>query len=436
MNLEIGGKKQRSEIQNIPANSTITYEFPSVLLDQATIHRGEVYLTEEDGCSLDDRLFVVNVDQPISVAILQPKSFIDEAHYLKVMLKSTGKKGYSFRAQPLEVADLETHSLADYPVVFCVNLPALDVQATAKLREYVQAGGHLFWICGDNVDADSYNKMNQLAEGDLLPATLASLRDAVSAEVDYWHVISVDKNHPAFQTLTDSPAFYTSVVVNKYFPLKIANDAKVRTIALLKDGDPFLVEKPVGKGSILMLATSAYRDWTNFPLQNIFLPLMTQLTFYLAEVDTDRSQIVAGSALPISLPGQADGVGIKVVYPPKDRVKMISDLPEPLQTYQYPDTHEVGIYVVSLTNTEEKKQWAFAVNPDPDESSSDSLSSEELQQQFGEQPLIVLASPDEIGQKTQDLREGQSLWELVLGGVLLCLLLEAYLANSRSRTPK
>ena len=61
-------------------------------------------------------------------------------------------------------------------MLFCVNLPALDAQAADRLAAYVAGGGRVVWICGDNVQPDAYNAMNQQAGGQLLPAALVDVR--------------------------------------------------------------------------------------------------------------------------------------------------------------------------------------------------------------------------------------------------------------------
>ena len=52
-------------------------------------------------------------------------------------------------------------------MVFCVNLPRPRRRAAERLAAYVAGGGNVVWICGDNVNPDAYNQMNQQAGGQL-----------------------------------------------------------------------------------------------------------------------------------------------------------------------------------------------------------------------------------------------------------------------------
>ena len=78
----------------------------------------------------------------------------------------------------LTAADLLGEPLEKYSVSICVNLPAPEGEAADRLRNYVANGGNLVWICGENVDPTAYNRMNEAAGGQLLPAPLGKVRAA------------------------------------------------------------------------------------------------------------------------------------------------------------------------------------------------------------------------------------------------------------------
>jgi hypothetical protein len=43
------------------------------------------------------------------------------------------------------------------------------------------------------------------------------------------------------------------------------------------------------------------------------------------------------------------------------------------RVFRYTDTHQVGTYLVRLLNAKELRQFAYAVNPDPEESDATAL---------------------------------------------------------------
>src|SRR5262249_14190055 len=48
------------------------------------------------------------------------------------------------------------------------------------------------------------------------------------------------------------------------------------------EGAPALIESRLGEGRVLLWASTVDRDWTNLPIQPVFLPLVQQATRYLA----------------------------------------------------------------------------------------------------------------------------------------------------------
>lgn len=54
---------------------------------------------------------------------------------------------------------------------------------------------------------------------------------------------------------------------------------------------------------------------------------------------------------------------------------------------------------------------------------------DELQQRFGRTPVVFADNPDDLSDTFAWLREGESLWELFLGAVLVVLVFETYVSN-------
>ena len=310
--LHIDGVREAvSPTLSLSSGGTVKHTF-SFTVDQPGVHRGEVRLTEEDGCSLDNRLyFAVTVDQQIPVAIVKPRldepSVADDAFYLERALAPAGSTSGAFRIATLTPDSLAAQGLSGYAVIFCVNLPALSPPAAEKLREYAHDGGHILWICGRNVQPADYNAMNALAQGELLPAMLEELRQPLPGGVESWHVGFLDKDDRALGPLTEPASLYQSILVTKHFPIAWTDRGTGHVLARLDDGQPLLAERPLGSGSVLLLGTALHVDWTNLPVKPIFLPLLTRLTFQLAGADTDRTMALAGApvAIPVGKPNRS-----------------------------------------------------------------------------------------------------------------------------------
>ena len=124
--------------------------------------------------------------------------------------------------------------------------------------------------------------MNALGQGQLLPATLETLRQPLPGGVEGWHWAFLTRTALHWRPLTEPASLYQSVLVYKHFPMTVAPKGDARVLIKLDDGQPLLVEQAVGTGSVLLLGTGVHVDWTNLPLKPIFLPLLARLTLHLA----------------------------------------------------------------------------------------------------------------------------------------------------------
>ncbi len=406
-------------------------------------HRGEVRLSGEDGNKLDDRrYFTMEVDQGIPVAICVGQRheipYLDDAFYLEKALSPASTGGAAIRPQVLTPGDLLSEPLSTFTAVYCVNVPALDADAAERLRTYVEQGGNLVWICGENVDPAAYNRMNELARKELLPAPLVEVRTAgPNLGRDTWHVSFLDKTHQALRYLAEPVSLYESILVEKHvrMDVKAAGDAKV--LLGLDDGEGLLVQRRVQRGSVTMLGTTVHKTWTNLPLRPIFVPMFTLMTFEMAGAERAQHSVLAGAPLVLHFDEQSRPSAVEVLPPSGARIqKENRDKTGNLAPkFQYPTdprdegTHEIGIYQLNLLGGPRPKSVPFSVNIDPEEANPAKLDRERLQTYLGRTPLVFAEDPDDLTSTFQWLREGRSLWEWFLSGVLVFLVFETFLSN-------
>ena len=227
LELQVDGAREAvSPDLSLPPGATLKYEF-RFTLEREGVHRGEVRLVEDDASPLDNRLFfALSVDQQIPLAIVKSRRDevpqADDAFYLERAFAPGGSVSGAFRTTTLTPQSLVTDDLSNQNVIFCVNLPALTPPAAEKLLAYARGGGHVVWVCGQNVQPDAYNAMNALGQGQLLPAALETLRQPLPGGVESWRLGFLDKDNPALAPLTEPASLYQSVLVYKHFPMTLA----------------------------------------------------------------------------------------------------------------------------------------------------------------------------------------------------------------------
>ncbi|MCC6125007.1 MAG: BatA domain-containing protein [Pirellulales bacterium] len=446
-----GAKEAVGPTLNLPPDGRAKHDF-TFTCKTGGLRRGEIRLAGEDGSKFDDRrFFTLDVDRAIPVAIVKSRRqeipYLDDSYYLERALSAGRSAPGAIRAAVLTADDLAKEPLAEYKAIFLVNLPAPHADAAERLRTYVENGGNLIWIAGDNVDPDAYNLMDEQAKGVLLPAPLLEVRaPRPQDDRDSWRLGFLDKQFPAFSLLTEPASLYESVLVYKHIKLsadagqvsnlsatssgRVGNLSHPEVLARLDDGEPLLVEKKSESGRVFFLGTGVHINWTNLPLRPIFLPLVSRLVFALAQVEKSQRSILAGRPIEMRFPKSAEPLGIEIVPPSGEivRLKTRPDADKTGQEFRYGDTHEIGVYLLRLLDAAKSTPLAYAANVDPAESDPAALDREILEKRYAPAPLLF-ADPADLSDTFKTLREGKSLWGLFLIAVLLALVFETYLSN-------
>jgi len=435
-----GTKEYSSPALSIPAESRLQHDF-QFTFTRGGLHRGEVRLAGDDGSKFDDRrFFTMEVNQGIPVAIVKQQrheiQYLEDSYYVEQALAPARAGGWAITVTSLTAAELLSEPLSSYTVIYCVNLAAPDADTAERLRTYVAGGGNLVWICGDNVEPQAYNQMNEQAQGQLLPAPLLEIRTPTAGEDrDSWNISFLDKEHPALTHLAEPASLYQSVLVYKYARMDADAVGEAWVMARLDgEGDPLLLQRNVEKGTVTMLGTSGHVGWTNLPLRPMFLPFLARLTFHLAGAEQARHRGLAGSPLVLQFQDEIRPIGVEVATPSGETIRVATEDEEGQrgQEFRYADTHDIGIYLLRLLEAVRPTQIAYSVNVDADESVPAKIERQELQDRFGQTPLVFAEDPDDLSGTFDWLREGKSLWELFLFCVLLWLVFETFLSNRLS----
>lgn len=452
-----GERKSASPTLTVGPGAAVQHAF-SFALDRPGVHRGEVRLAGEDALALDNRrYFAVTADPTIPVAVVKAAAheipYLDDTFYLQRALNPAGGIGppagepaWAIRVTNLLADGLASQPLSGFAVVYCVNLPAPEPAAAERLRDYVRAGGHLVWVCGDNVDPRAYNAANARLQGALLPAPLGEVRKTGDDRPDGWRLGWLDPRHAVLGPLAEPASVVQSVRVVKRVELagaaraaaRARANSDLRVLARLDDGQPILVERRLGAGTVLMWGATAHVDWTNLPVRPLFVPLVAGLTFHLAGAKTAQSQVIAGAPLvaPLSPTGKpAKGQPISIEPAPVEVLRPSGDVwksKDPAsggKVFRYVDTHETGTYLIRVPGAQRQLELAYAVNLDPAECEPDRIGREDLLRRFGLGKLIFCDDPDKLAGAIHQLREGQGLRDLFLIVVFAALIAESFVAN-------
>src|SRR5262249_2722972 len=175
--------------------------------------------------------------------------------------------------------------LSSFRVVVLCNVSRFSDGEITALRKFVSNGGSLLVFTGDRVRPEGYAPLEMAG---LLPAAVEG-----SAGPDLFRCASWDREHPIFRPLSDpQQGDLRRITFHHITRLKPLAEAKV--LASAQTGDPLIVERRVGEGKVLVVASAADRDWGDWPQSRLYVPLIHQFVGYLTDrlPETARVQTV------------------------------------------------------------------------------------------------------------------------------------------------
>jgi hypothetical protein len=200
----------------------------------------------------------------------------------------------------------EAGDLERYRAVILANVPLLPDAFAERVREYVAAGGGLIVAAGKWCEPAFYNRWGRRGGAALMPAKLPA--DRVLRPDRPVGLASNTFSHPALGQLAEGHRA-EGVAIRAYWPLRIdAEDGAVSVGGLLTTGEPWLLERAVGRGKVLLLPSAMGPVETNLPSsQSCFVYLMHELVYYLAAGEVGQANLRVGETMVLPVAGTGSG---------------------------------------------------------------------------------------------------------------------------------
>ncbi len=384
-----------------------------VVFDSAGTHRGEISVSGDDFVIDNTYYFTVDVMPRISVLLVNgepsPNWYEDEAHWLSLAVGAAADSPFVVAAA--SSAELDAALLAEQDVVVLLNAGSdLSTSQATALAEYVREGGSVLMAPGDRVNGAQFNQ--QL--GAISPAVLnESIRLNVG---DYLMIADMDRRHPVLLPLDTE----WGVRFEGYWSVEAQAEADV--LMQFDNGSPALLERVVGQGRVMLVASALDTEWNNLPLQGLYLPFIHESLRYLAQATTKERAYRIGDIIDLTSAVAEDAV-VTVVSAAGEETVLAAGARTLTTT---------GIGFLRIEGGDEPQ--FYAVNADPEESVLEKLAPSVLQDR--------VTNPETEPQQTAEVRtaqlvaelEGpQRVWWWLLILVVLMLLAETRVANTTYR---
>jgi hypothetical protein len=396
-----------------------------------------------DQLTADDRYyFTIAPDAGVSVLVVEPSTpRANQSLYLTRALAIGDRPSFRVdirKTGGLAPADLEGRSLIIFDEV---GPPVGD--GAARLREFVISGGGVLIAAGDQLPVSAW----QAEWSSALPGPIGSVIDRAGdaggtlAWIDYDHSVFDVFNAPR------SGDFATARFL-RYRRLTVRPDSGARRaagvadtaagshiLARFDDGAPALVEHRVGRGKVIVWASTLDSYWNDLALQPVFLPFVHQVAKYAGRYSGARPWFTAGEVLDLSRHAELTGArrtgeGAIVVEAPSGAKTRLASSNEGLVPL-----HEQGLYEIRPEGAARGMGQRVAVNLDPAEANLARIDPEELKASVLASGGAAMAAGAVLADAPtrEDTERRQTIWWylLALAGVLLAT--ETLMSNRLSR---
>jgi hypothetical protein len=353
-------------------------------------HAVEVRLDAGDRLEIDNRRFlIVRVRDDVRVLCVEGPSPAAPgrlpADYLLDALSpqaDDARRGV-VRAEAVPESGLLERDLGRYDCVFLRNVAQFTSSEAQVLEGYVGRGGSLVFFLGDRVLADRYNRElggERAGAPRLLPARLGPVVSDPQHGLD-----PLEYRHPAVRAFRGHErAGLLTTPIWKYVKLSVADHAargQARVVLAFANGDPMIVERSVGHGRVVLVATSADLAWSAMPVWPSFLPLVQELLAYCVGSQSQRWNLEVGQSLDGAVPLPAAGQTLSLRRPDGGSESLRPTAQGDYGRFSYAETTQCGIYTARLGSPSTYAE-SFAVNLDTAESDLTPLGPEELRGQL------------------------------------------------------
>lgn len=352
---------------------------------------GSVTIETDDDLPLDNqRHLLILASKPYQILLVDGHSANSPAlaatYFLEASLRlaPAGELSAASLFEPRRItADEILPALEKFDVVVLANVGEVDKSDAAKLNRYVESGGGLLVFGGENVTAE---KTKNLAAAGLTVGQIKGITHVTDLPL---RLATWDAKHPIFMPFSD-PQLGDLQRLSFSACTSIDPAAETQVLAKFRDGQPAVLEKAQGKGSVVWFASTCDRQWSDWTRSRLYLPIMYQLLGYQT--------------------GWSAGGRVRQTILERDALPATSDEP--------------GIHL--------RDGHSLVVNVSPRESETDRCTLEELVQRFGLKPSeeIDVATPVAPVQAAMgtELMDSE-FWPMIAVTLLGLLVLEGLIAN-------
>ena len=291
----------------VPANGRATAEFATLDVPYG-LSRCEVRIDSADSLPADDvALFGVTRSDPERVLFIHEPNDSRSPFYFGTALDAATEAAFKLETATPDKATAS--QLSGYAFVVLSDLLSLPPGFEQNLLDYIRRGGGVLVAAGTSTA--------RAPRIPVLDEKVLEARDYSRDGAGYLTLGEADRSHPSIKNADAWPG------VKFYFAVRV-NDANAQVVARLADQTPLLLEKHLGEGRILLLASGLDNLTNDFPLHPAFIPFVEQTARYLSGLERSGGARAVDSVVELRT-GKQPAASVEVIGPDGRRSLSLSE---------------------------------------------------------------------------------------------------------------
>ncbi|WP_161604603.1 BatA domain-containing protein [Roseiconus nitratireducens] len=267
--VDLEGEQRRSVVMELPITTS-------------GIYHGTVSIQGDDAFAWDDQRYVAfEVTYPDRVLLVDGQSsdntYENETYFLEKALRLQTAVG-SGPPRTFEVERLIWDrgkgfpDLGGFRLIVLANIGRLSKSDADRMRQFLERGGNLVIFAGDRTSAAVLQTLRQsqlTGKLEFQPPRDVQLR-----------VTDFDRENPALRLFAEPHrGDLRRLTVHRILP--IVDKAGEFEVLMQAGASPLIVSRKMGTGRLTFVATTADRQWNDWPQNRLYVPLVRQLAAWL-----------------------------------------------------------------------------------------------------------------------------------------------------------
>jgi len=430
VNGQIVGSKTVQVASGARQEVVIRHTFPepgSYGLEAALVNHHDLLAAD------DHRAMSLQVEPALAVLLVedgQAQGLNSKLGFLAHALEPEPDHSGAFRVTRVPVTQFLPSMLPLYRVVVLGDLRLLDATMVEALERFVVGGGGVLVGLGPGANPDFINRYWARGGEGFLPCPLGPVvtmsKPALPAAVYLGHPV-----FNGFDAKMDEA--WKGAKVTSYFKLDTAKIRAADLDVLLKldNGDPLVVQRRRGLGVVTLVGSSLNTDWTDLPLQAVYVPLLRGLVGHLGSFIFPPRNLLPGERIiyarvgaPVASMQGEDNRGQPLILTVGAWEGRDAILSEPLM--------EPGLYQLHYPRDAQSIHYAVALAPA--ESALQPIKDREITQAF-DGAVSIFHSPEQVAANLDPARrQSVELWKGLLAGAIGLMFVEGWLTRREARS--